>query len=295
VMPREFARREAEIEGAASAFYWQGKLHVFNRDQMRVRGDFPARRPGVFRIVTVGDSLTYGKGIAEEDTYSRVLERELQGKYEVEVLNLGVSASQSEGILDIVKKQVPRLEPDLVFYGVCLNDFLPSHRGEYTNNYAYRVPFPYKVHLTSHTLIGNLIAERYNDLLMKLGLRADFVTDILRDFKGYQVRFGADVAEMNAYVRSRGLPPVVTMVLYQFPDTRSKAQEIVLLAEQYLREAGMRVVSSDYLREHDGRKDLHLNRWESHPNEEANRIFAREIAKVIAASPRLQPYGKKEQ
>jgi hypothetical protein len=50
--------------------------------------------------------------------------------------------------------------------------------------------------------------------------------------------------------------------------------------------------SSDYLREHDGRKDLHLNRWESHPNEEANRIFAREILDTIERLPELQPYRK---
>ena len=42
----------------------------------------------------------------------------------MEVLNLGVRAYGSEDVLDLLRRFVPELEPDLVVYGVCLNDFL---------------------------------------------------------------------------------------------------------------------------------------------------------------------------
>ena len=73
-------------------------------------------------------------------------------KFNVEVLNLGVTGCQSEDILRVIKKYTPKLYPDLVIYGVCLNDFLPSGVREYENNMAYRFPFP--------ETIKNMLSEK---------------------------------------------------------------------------------------------------------------------------------------
>ncbi|MGH7360698.1 MAG: hypothetical protein ACREJI_03695, partial [Candidatus Methylomirabilales bacterium] len=57
-MPAEWQRRSAPIEGAQSAYYWHNVLHVHNRDNMRLLGEFPPRRPDTFRLITLGDSIT---------------------------------------------------------------------------------------------------------------------------------------------------------------------------------------------------------------------------------------------
>ena len=59
----------------------------------------------------------------------------------MEVLNLGVSGNQSEDVLGVLQRFLPELRPDLVIYGVCLNDFLPSNVGEYQST-AYGLPLP---------------------------------------------------------------------------------------------------------------------------------------------------------
>ncbi len=291
-MPSEWERRPAKVEGDEHAYYWHNILHVHNRDRMRRVGEFPPKQADTFRIIVLGDSLTYGYGIAEEDTYPRVLERELGKTFRVEVLNLGVSGAQSEDVFKILRRHFPVLQPDLVMYGVCLNDFLPSGVDQYESNRAYPVPIPYKHHFIEKTLTGKLLEKHYDSLLMRLGLRVDFFTDILRDFDGYQTRFARDVKAINAFVRAHGLSPVVAMVLQQYPDTKGKGYQVVLAAERHLRKAGMRVIPADYIRRNDGRKDWMVSPWEGHPNEKANRAFAEEIAKVLVDLPELQPYRR---
>lgn len=293
VMPAHWEKRPVQIAGAQHAYYWHDILHVHNRDGMRLSGDFPPKPPGTFRILALGDSLTYGYGIAKEDTYASVLEAELRKAYRVEVLNLGVSGAQSEDILRILQTHLPRLQPNLVFYGVCVNDLLPSGVGQYENNRAYAVPLPYKTHFATKTLTGRFLEKQYDTALMQLGLRVDFLTDILRDFEGYQARFVRDLRAMNAFVQGRGLPPMVAMVLDQYPNIREKKYEVVLAAEQHLRAAGIRLIPSEYIRRHDGARDWHVSAWEGHPNEKANRVFAVEILKVLRDLSELQPYRRR--
>lgn len=289
-MPREWEKRVVQVEGSVYAYYWHGHLHAHNRDGMRAPGDFPPKRPGTLRIIALGDSLTYGYGIAERDTYSRVLERLLSETFRVEVLNLGVSGAQSTDILRILQRKLPVLQPGLVFYGVCLNDFLPSNTSEYESNRAYQVPVPYGDHFAAKTLTGKLLERQYDSLLMRWGLRTDFLTDILRDFEGRQERFARDVAAMNDFVQASGLPPMLAMVLEQYPNTKDKRYEVVRAAERHLAAGGIRVIPSDYIPRNDGRSDWYVSRWEGHPNEKAHRAFAEEIARALEGLPELQPF-----
>ena len=57
----------------------------------------PEKRPGSTRIATVGDSHTFGWGVAEDETLAVQLERELRSRGgDVEVLNLGIPNTNIE-------------------------------------------------------------------------------------------------------------------------------------------------------------------------------------------------------
>ena len=286
VMPEALQRREAQVTGATEAYWWQGQLHVLDANRLRRTTPLPPKAPGIFRIAAFGDSLTYGEGVAAEEAWPAVLERELQREYRAEVLNLGVCGAQSADVLRLAERLLPSLDADLVLYGVCLNDFLPSGHGQYRMNRAWSVNLPYGFHLEYGTRLGGLVAAAYDRLLMRVGVRADFATDILRDFRNYQLRFAGDTMAMNDFVTARGLPPVSGLVLNQFPRTSGQWWQIGQLAEKYLLAAGMAVIPADYLRVHSGR-DFSVSRWESHPNAEAQRIFAGEFLAAIRRDPRL--------
>ena len=284
VMPDSLGRREAQVAGARTAWWWQGQLHVFDKDGLRRTTPLPAKAPGIFRIAAFGDSLTYGYGVAEEEAWPAQLEQALAGEFQVEVINLGICGLQSEEIFDAMKRYLPVLDPDLVLYGVCLNDFLPAGRGQYAKNRAWRVDLPGGLHLESGTRLGALVAQAYDKLLMRIGVRADFLTDILRDFENYQGRFARDVAAMNRFATTRGLPPVMALVLHQHPDRSGRESRIGRLAEGFLGAAGMTVVPSSHLQ---GRSGLQVSPWEGHPSAEAHRIYAGEFLDAVRRDLRL--------
>jgi len=80
-------------------------------------------RPGVHRVVVVGDSFTEGWGVREPDTYPRVLERLLDraepGRWEV--WNCGKANADFPQLLYDFERALA-LRPDIVVYGMVLND-----------------------------------------------------------------------------------------------------------------------------------------------------------------------------
>jgi len=85
-------------------------------------------RPGVVRVAVIGDSFTEGMGVKEEDTYARVLHRLLNTGAEAghwEVFNCGRRGYDFPAIHDLFET-VLALEPDVVVYGMVLNDAVRS-------------------------------------------------------------------------------------------------------------------------------------------------------------------------
>jgi lysophospholipase L1-like esterase len=86
--------------------------------------DVPKPR-GRFRIVTVGDSLTLGWGVGDEETFSARLEQFLHEKFpdrNLDVVNLGVGGYDTRQEVTLLKRHVDELEPDLVVIGFYSND-----------------------------------------------------------------------------------------------------------------------------------------------------------------------------
>jgi len=94
------------------------------------------RKPaGVYRILIIGDSVAQGWEVRPDQSFAKVLERELNEKnadadttgaqppFEVIVLaRLGYSTSQQ---LVILEEEAFEYEPDLILWSYCLND--PAH------------------------------------------------------------------------------------------------------------------------------------------------------------------------
>ena len=95
-------------------------------NSMGIRADqeFTCDKPeGVFRIIVLGDSFTFGYGVEVEQTYGAALERILveQGT-SAEVINLGVSGAGTAEELIMLNNVGLRFDPDLVVVGYYSND-----------------------------------------------------------------------------------------------------------------------------------------------------------------------------
>jgi len=284
-MPPEWEQREVQVAGAYRASYWQGVLQVYNSDRMRMIGSPLPKNPSSFRVLVLGDSLTYGDGIEERFTYSRQLERLLRRKWRVDLVNAGFDGAQSEDILRTARRMVPETQPDLVIYGVCLNDFLPSGMAQY-DGLVHLPEF-----IRARMRIGPVAELLLSNALIRLGMARDYFDDILQYIPEYRSRFARDVAELERIVRAAGLPPVIALVLDQFPEEGGKGQQIALLAEEALAAAGINVLpTDDYYHHFSGVSPLSVSRWEGHPNEEAHAIWALMLEQAVEKDLRLTDY-----
>ncbi|MFO7712930.1 arylesterase [Desulfosarcina sp.] len=76
-------------------------------------------------IVAVGDSLTAGLGLAEDQAYPAQLARRLRAKgYNYQVINAGVSGETSSGALARIGWVIANLAPDIVILETGANDGL---------------------------------------------------------------------------------------------------------------------------------------------------------------------------
>jgi lysophospholipase L1-like esterase len=87
-----------------------------------------SKRPGVIRVVCLGDSSTFGMNVEDADSYPRQLARLLEaarpGRFEV--LNLGVPGYSSRQGLELLRREVLALEPDVVTFAFGTNDRFPQ-------------------------------------------------------------------------------------------------------------------------------------------------------------------------
>ncbi|MFH1887025.1 MAG: GDSL-type esterase/lipase family protein [Pseudomonadota bacterium] len=286
--------KKVEVPGAEKAYVWNGALHVLDAMGMRRTTPFPPRDPSVFRIAALGDSLTYGMGVAEEDAWPAVLERRLAKRFQVEVLNLGVTGFQSGDLLQNLPWVLEQVRPDLLLYGVCLNDFLPSGMSQKHNgDYALPLPDSVKNFFIQRSRFCLSLAGVYTQALIRLGLRTDFCDDILSGFPAWRTRFASDALEMNRLAMEAGLPPIAALVLEQCPGLDPRMERLAEDAERDLKQAGMQVIPSRGYREKNKGRLLACSPWEGHPNEEAHAIFAGEIYDVLSTLPSLEKYPER--
>jgi hypothetical protein len=294
IIPDHWAKRPVIVPGANRAYYWHGHLHVFDVNNFRRTTPFPAKQRDIFRIIIFGDSFTYGQGVAEESAYPRVLERTLLREYRVEVLNLGIDGYQSEDILMALKKFAPSLQPDLVVYGICLNDFLPSGLSATQVQTAYAIPLAegIKGFLIKNIYSLTFLSEQYDRLLRRFHLRRSFESEVSENFPKYRVRFGADLKAMQAFAIAQKFGPIVAITLDNWPRYMEGSHRKFLVAQELAAQAGMRVVKTEqFYRDYD-KEGMGVSQWEAHPNEKAQRIFAELLAEEIKKTPSLELYRK---
>jgi len=113
--------------------------------------DFEIPKPdGIYRIVSLGDSITFGIFAAPEQTYSKILEGLLNAggsERRYEVVNAGVSGYNAIQLSINYTEKAAKYEPDLLLVGFFPDDLeppkIPRNMGYFdyllrSNSYLYR-------------------------------------------------------------------------------------------------------------------------------------------------------------
>ena len=158
---------------------------TINQQGYRDRAYGP-KQPGVFRILTIGDSFTFGFGVQNDEVFSKVLEAKLHTRTTqttFEVINGGASGYSTHQELIFLKEVGLNLEPDLVLVGLYPHNDLkdnqkPIDRFEIAYGFLYDqqgyemvrqaektgFPIPMKGFLWAYSHSYRFLADRYHKL-----------------------------------------------------------------------------------------------------------------------------------
>jgi hypothetical protein len=158
---------------------YDGIEYAFNEIGLRDAAIGP-KLPNELRILVLGDSVTLGWGVAEEDTYCRRLESALATRLRqpVRVINSGVGGYNTDQELAFFRRHAKRLKPDLVLLLYVRNDVEVNVRpkrpagGENTSpphimrdllgeSWVYRIAHHFKTYGRSET--GMIVLDRESE------------------------------------------------------------------------------------------------------------------------------------
>jgi lysophospholipase L1-like esterase len=116
-----------QVHRPAWKSHWDGSPYATD-DAGRRRSSSPAVAPGGLRVLAVGDSCTFGKGVEERDTWPRQLETRLRAapdprRASAVVDNAGVNGYSGRQYAEATRRALAAARYDLVVVGWNANDF----------------------------------------------------------------------------------------------------------------------------------------------------------------------------
>lgn len=108
---------------------WQFKTN--NKGFRNYEDAVYSKEPGVIRILSVGDSHTFGYEVSQDSTYSAQLERLLKLKgISADVYNTGVSGFSTAEELVYIENEGIKYQPDYIILGFFANDYDDNIRSD---------------------------------------------------------------------------------------------------------------------------------------------------------------------
>ncbi len=126
-MLRANAKVTHQFPSNPRGYFDPGATLTYQTNSLGFRGPETSRsKPvGVFRVLGLGDSFTFGTGVRHEDTFLAVLEKHLEGSAggrTFEVLNLGVMGYNTVTEVALLSHLGIKYDPDVVIICFFLND-----------------------------------------------------------------------------------------------------------------------------------------------------------------------------
>lgn len=302
-------RRTLPKDGiVGAAYYTWGHEVQNNRFGFREREFVEPKPPNTCRVMVLGDSLTWGAGLAPKERYTDLAEAKLRDRFPgkgIELLNFAISGGPTEVEATILQQHLAHTQPDQIVVGFCLNDPQPKSQdfSEEKEAFTQRI----------EPVIGGL--ER---ALGVVGLsrtaaasrRATYrAAELLGIYPPWEValdraynpasdewhRFTAALLNIRTRSDRAGLPPPIFAVLnqatytdqptrYSKPDTELKRfLHWYQLAEEAAKDAGF--LTYNHQQEIVASMDdaiLALNVVDGHPSAALNVLYAEHLSRILA-------------
>jgi len=274
---------------------------VTNSYGMRDREFSAEPSPDIVRILCLGDSLTFGDGVAVEDTYPKQLEALLsqEGTINYEVINAGVPSYDTWQEVAYFKERGVRLKPNTVVIGFYANDVVPkpavvsaylSERGTLRRKGLGGLFSDSAVYALKSSRLLLLLRDRIGKLNNRVNPSPEFsrqqsmLEGMEDDFieRGW-LEVDASLATMASLKNEHGFDlllvvfPMAEQILREYPSARYQTRLQEIAAKHGIPSIDL---MDSFKREFNGFGSLFIE-WDGHPGPYAHRIAAEQIAFFI--------------
>jgi len=257
--------------------------YKFNAFGCRGRDYAIPKRNGTVRILLLGDSLTMGVGVREEDTFASQLESILNmdresssSKTDFEVINCGIAGYGTEEERLFYELNVKKYEPDVILLVIFWNDDM-SWKEEIDKGYVNRIP------------------GKFESLIFLWGVIQEY------RYKKPSPNFSRSIKEILKLNKeaSRNNARLVVVFFRDIPDdldsrTLGRAwKNLINTVTEGLADTDIPVLDlgKAFFREH-AEWELRVHKIDGHLNEVAHGIAARELFSFLQAKDLLKSQEK---
>jgi hypothetical protein len=229
--------------------------------------------PDGVRIAFVGDSITLGWGVAEQETFAhQVIDMLVRQGRKVEGYNLGIGNYNTPQELALFLETGARLKPDIIVLAYFINDAEPMP------------DYPVQHWLNMNSAAWIVLSYRFDSLLRRFGELPDwkkYYRDLYQtDAQGWKKtqeaikQFSGTARKLGAALIVFNIPELRELKPYPFSDVTNKVRAVVEGEDLTFVDLLPAVESLDP-------PSLWVTVPDPHPNGRANTAFARQMTKEI--------------
>ncbi len=275
----------------AGRWYRQPANARQNKWGFRERNFSVPKPAGTYRIVVIGDSLTFGQGVSEPARFTHLIETELnQSGNRFEVLNFGVAGAETTHEIRYLAKILAHAQPDYVLLQWFMNDIEGDDKSQRPQPRVLVQNSILHPRLFRGSVLYFLLNRQWMQMQETLGFIESYTSYMHRRFadpKSDASRSGMrTLAEFVAACRNARVPLGLVLFPQAVPDMRANYpfgflhdRTLDLCSREGLRCLDLREA---YAAEPDYRR-LWVNRFDPHPSAAANRLAAEHILHTFGA------------
>jgi len=273
-----FAYRDVSTTADNLSYFsakWKKGVH-YNNWRFRERDFDPKKPSGAYRIAVIGDSLTYGQGIREQDRFSNLLEEQLNSKQgrKYQVLNFALPGAETTDELGFLTRAVLSNKPDYILLQWYINDVEGDDKNEAPRPLTIVPP-----DLRRGSVLFYFVHRGFSDIQTRLGWAKNYGQYMSARFRDPSSPASLKAtATMNTFIeicRKFNIPLGLVLFSESYFDPSSKLDFLLermlgLCHEQKLRCVDTRSV----LQPLQGDRTLWASRFDPHPSAVANQLVA---------------------
>jgi len=268
--------RIAHVHRPGGSSVLMGVPVEINADGLRDQ-DYPVQRTESRRIAFLGDSLTFGWGVASEDTFESILERELNRIRPTEILNFGTGNYNTEQQVNLFIEKGLKYEADEVVVWYFINDAEPTPQES---------PWAFLGYSRLATFVWSRIKTVKSRLFSSRSYQ-DYYADLYREENIGWLRTKEAFIQLQKVSDEKGIEMKVVL-LPELHDPKSQPFEREYgQVMQFLHQRGIEVLDlNPYFASEEDPQRLWVALDDAHPNAEAHGRIARLVLPILTGKER---------